>query len=94
VLRWRQSVVLGVRPEHVRLTRQLESGWPAQISLIELHGGQSYLELDIGGIALTAVAPADMEYRLGQDVWIELPVPRLHLFDSRTGDRLALPPQD
>jgi multiple sugar transport system ATP-binding protein len=94
VLRGRQSVVLGVRPEHVRLTRQLESGWPAQISLIELHGGQSYLELDIGGIALTAVAPADMEYRLGQDVWIELPVPRLHLFDSRTGDRLALPPQD
>jgi multiple sugar transport system ATP-binding protein len=89
-----ESVVLGIRPEHVRIGGPSANSWPARVSLVEPHGGQSYLELDIGGAALTAVAAADLDYRTGQGVSIELPPSRVHLFDPRTGDRLALPRQD
>jgi multiple sugar transport system ATP-binding protein len=83
------SVVVAIRPEHVRIGDQSPASWPAKVSLVELHGNQSFLELDLDGITLTALASAEIAYRTGQPVWIELPASRLHLFDSKAGKRLA-----
>jgi multiple sugar transport system ATP-binding protein len=88
------SVVLGIRPEHLRIGRESANSWPAQVSLVEPHGGQSYLELDMGGIKLMALASADVDYRAGQAVWIELLASRLHLFDPQSGERLTSPSQE
>jgi multiple sugar transport system ATP-binding protein len=84
----RENVVLGIRPEHVRIARESASSWPVRVSLVQPHGNQSYLELELGTISLTAVAPADVEYRAGQEIFIELPPAHLHLFDPQTEKRL------
>jgi multiple sugar transport system ATP-binding protein len=90
MLSGRASVVAGIRPEHVRVGHEpAENWWPARISLVELHGGLNYVEVESGGIRLTAVAGADADYRPSQQVWIDLPASRLHLFDAETGDRLS-----
>ena len=83
------AVTIGIRPEHVRLTREpLAEGWPAQVSLVELHGGQAYLELEMNGFQLTAVAPAEAGYQAGEKVWTAVVPERLYLFDLQTGARV------
>ncbi len=84
-------VTLGIRPEDIRISRESPSeGWPARISHLELHGGQTYLELDMNGFQLTAVERADVGYRPGEHVRATVATERLHLFDPQTGARLAL----
>ncbi len=83
-------VTLGVRPEHVRVSREpLPERWPAEISLVELHGGQTILELQLGAFSLTAVERAEAGYREGEKVWVVIPEECVHLFDPSTGNRLG-----
>lgn len=85
------AVTLGIRPEDVRIHREsLGESWPARISHLELHGGQTYLELDMNGFQLTAAERADAGYRPGESVSASVALERLHLFDPQTGARLAL----
>jgi multiple sugar transport system ATP-binding protein len=89
MLSGRTSIVLGIRPEHVRLSNEPAADyWPAHILLVEPHGGQNYLEVEADGIKVIAVAGAETEYRPGQPVWFGLPASRLHFFDTQTGGRL------
>jgi len=82
------KLALGIRPEHIRLHAQpAEDAWPAQVTLAELHGGQSYLELDAGGLRLTAVADAAAAHHPGQTVHVQLMPDRLLFFDQTTGVR-------
>ncbi len=83
-------VTLGIRPEDVRISRESHGeGWPTRISQLELHGGQTYLELEMNGVYVTAVERADAGYRPGEDVRATVAIERLHLFDPQTGARLA-----
>jgi multiple sugar transport system ATP-binding protein len=91
LLRERDSVVLGIRPEHVHIGRESLEHWPVRVSLVQPHGNQSYLEVDLGNTTLTAVAAAEGNYRIGQEIWIKLTPSCLHLFDPHTGERLHLP---
>jgi multiple sugar transport system ATP-binding protein len=80
------SVVVGIRPEDLRLSREItfESGaeskeaWPGRITLTELHGAQTYVELTSGAQTFTVVAPAHENFRTSETVWITLA--RVHLF--------------
>lgn len=79
-------VVLGVRPEHIRLSRESDKGaWPAQISLVELRGSQTYLEIDLNGVKLSAVGSAERTDQPGQQVWVILPAHHVRFFDQETG---------
>ncbi|MGH9788820.1 MAG: ABC transporter ATP-binding protein [Candidatus Acidiferrales bacterium] len=79
---------LGIRPEHIRLHAQPAAGtWPAQVALVELHGGQSTLELEAGGLRLSAVADAAAAHQPGQTLYLELLPDRLLFFDTSTGTR-------
>jgi multiple sugar transport system ATP-binding protein len=83
------SVVLGIRPEHVGLSRESgEAAWPARISLVELRGSQTYLEIDLDGAKLSAIGGAEQNDRVGQPVWVHLPPSRILLFDPETGASL------
>ncbi len=79
---------LGIRPEHIRVQAQpAPAASPARVTLVELHGGQNYLELEAGGLRLTAVADASAAHRPGQTVHIQLLPDRLLFFDPTTGVR-------
>jgi len=83
------GVLVGVRPEHIRLSReQAADGWPMRVSLVEPHGGQVFVELESQGLRLTAIAGAEMEFHAGDSVWVQIPATRVHLFDAR-GERIS-----
>jgi ABC-type sugar transport system ATPase subunit len=86
-----ESVTLGIRPEHLRIGREGLNSFPMRISLVELHGGQNFLELESDGMALMAATAAEADYRTGREVWVELPPSQMHVFDAATGDRLNWP---
>jgi len=82
------KLTVGIRPEHIRLHTQPAAGaWPARVALVELHGGQSYLELEAGGLRLTAVAEAAAGHQPGQALHVQLLPDRLLFFDPTTGVR-------
>ena len=83
------SILIGVRPEHVRLSgEQAADGWPIRVSLVEPHGGQVFVELESQGLRLTAIAGAETEFHAGDSVWVQIPATRVHLFDAR-GERIS-----
>ena len=96
-LRWERldapvggKVVLGIRPEHIRLsTSQEANAQPARVALVELHGGQSQIEVEGDGFRLIAVAHADAPHRTGDAVWITLDAARVHVFDAASEKRLT-----
>jgi multiple sugar transport system ATP-binding protein len=84
------AVRVGIRPEHVELSREPQpGGWQARVALVELHGSQSYLELEIGGLRLTAVAHPQAGHREGDRLWVSVAPARVHLFDAKNGPRLS-----
>src|SRR5713226_3620986 len=84
------SVVLGVRPEHLRLSRDRSAeSWRARITMIELHGGQSHLELELDGICLAAVADPESGYHPRDEIWVGVSSDQVHVLDSQTGVRLG-----
>jgi len=84
------SVILGVRPEHLRLSRdRLAESWRARITMIELHGGQSHLELELDGISLAAVADPESGYHPRDEIWVGVSSDQVHILDSQTGVRLG-----
>lgn len=85
-----RRVQLGIRPEHVRLSRTKSlDAWPTSVTLVVLHGNQSYLELRLGTLELTAVVQASTNFEVGENVYVQLPAEKVHLFDAETGDRIS-----
>jgi ABC-type sugar transport system ATPase subunit len=82
------AVVLGVRPEHVRLADPPD-GWPATVSLVETLGDETLVFLDWGGPA-SLVARTDPEDKVaaGDRRSFTFRTDRLLFFDRATGQRI------
>ena len=85
-----RKVVLGVRPEHIRLC---DGGIPAAVEVCELLGSTADLHLRLGDTALEAIVPASAVASLavGGDaptLHIAFETEQLHLFDPDSGERL------
>lgn len=91
-------VVVGIRPEHIRLSREEADGaqagkpvppeaWAMRVTLVEPHGGQTHVELEGDGLRLTAVGGPDSKSQVGETVHAVIPNERLHFFAATTGMR-------
>lgn len=90
------KIVVGIRPEHVRLPREGdEFTLEGRVFLVENLGMQNLLSVRVkgsenqseSGITLRALLSADEDWG-GEDVTLALPGDLLHWFDLETGDRL------
>jgi len=90
-----RAVVLGVRPEDVRLVP--EGGIPAALEVRELMGSTVNLHLRLGDQTLEAVVPAAAaENDMGggsfsPTLHVALNTEKLHLFDKETEERISAP---
>ncbi|MGH9795649.1 MAG: ABC transporter ATP-binding protein [Candidatus Acidiferrales bacterium] len=91
-------IVVGIRPEHIRLSCEAEDGaqagkpvppegWAMRVTLVEPHGGQTHVELEGDGLRLTAVGGPDSKPQVGDTVHAVIPSERMHVFVARTGVR-------
>jgi multiple sugar transport system ATP-binding protein len=82
-------VVLGIRPEHVRVSSVPYDGWiPASVYVTELMGSETFVFLTIGDNRIIARAPADFRAEVESTAWIEMEAAKAHFFHPTSGERL------
>ncbi|UFS60646.1 ABC transporter ATP-binding protein [Subtercola endophyticus] len=99
----KRTVVIGIRPEHLRLgdvaANAARVGGSASVMTvegvverIENLGSEQVLYLRVGDIVMTARGDGFDALRRGDFLALEAPVERIHLFDEATGQRLEWVP--
>ena len=88
-----QAVHLGIRPEDLHLSTPGESTTPevrlsCEVSVVQLLGADSLVELDCEGQLVMARLDACHDCRIGEMIDVSFLVGRGHLFDADTGQRL------
>jgi multiple sugar transport system ATP-binding protein len=84
-----RPLVLGVRPEHVRLSPTPNGDASGQVELLEPVGPVTYVDVRLGDVPLRASVPAGADLAPGQTVGITFEPDRLHFFDRESGTRIA-----
>ena len=85
-----ERVLLGIRPEHVRVSTVPHDGWlAASVYVTELMGSETFVFLTLGGKRIIARAPADFRAEPESIVWIEFETTKAHFFHPTSGERLA-----
>jgi multiple sugar transport system ATP-binding protein len=84
----REDVLLGVRPEGVRVNPTSNNGVSGVVEEIEPLGGETLLFLKVGTVGLTAKVSGNQAVRRGETVGVELDESALHWFDAATEMRL------
>jgi multiple sugar transport system ATP-binding protein len=84
------QIVLGIRPEDVRLAQPEDSFTiEGKVFLVEAMGKENLVSIQIQGSKLTLrVLLPDDRYLEGDTVTLALPQTQIHWFDVETGDRL------
>ena len=81
-----ESVVLGIRPEHVELAAE---GYPATVEVVEPQGEKTVLELGVGDDTVYASVDPDVTATSGGDVRLAFDRANLHYFDPDTRESLT-----
>ena len=84
----RPEVVLGIRPEHTRITRQQKDAIEARVSFVELIGRELHVHLAAGEESLIAIAEPTKRLEVGQQVWLTFDERKIHIFDKETSEAL------
>ncbi len=92
-----QSLILGIRPEHLSLSVAATKNLPVQVDLVEALGNETYLSVSPSGVNTAALAslqvriPPDRVVHVGEQLWLSLAPDKIHFFDPETD--LAIWPQ-
>lgn len=87
----RQSLILGIRPEHLSLSVAAPKNLPVQVDLVEALGNETYLSVSPSESAPLAIASLQVRIapervvRVGEQLWLSLAPDKIHFFDPDTG---------
>ncbi len=84
----RARAILGVRPMDLVVGAEREIAIHGEVFLVEPIGPISYVDVDVGGQAVKAVADPDQAPAIGQRVALGCAAARVHLFDPASEARL------
>ncbi len=82
-----QPVLYGMRPEHCLVTQS--GGLPAEVVVVEPTGADTQLFCRFNGQEITSLVRDRVSCRAGDRVGLSPDVARAHLFDAKSGARLA-----
>jgi multiple sugar transport system ATP-binding protein len=86
-----EGVLIGIRPEHVRVSEVPREGWlPGSVYVTELMGSETFVFLTLGGKRIIARAPADFRADVGSTAWIEIETAKAHFFNPTSGERVGV----
>ena len=84
------EVLLGVRPEDLRVSKeQAEGAFRARVLVVEPLGPHLQLTLEREGETFRALADPDFSVAFGEEVWVRPNPGRVRLFQPKTGKALA-----
>jgi len=87
-----QTVILGIRPEHLMLSVPATKNIPVKVDLVENLGSDSFVSVRIinpdlpklDGQILQVRVPSDRLIDMGDQIWLSPIVEKLHFFDQET----------
>jgi len=85
-LREGQSVVVGLRPEHLALGPG-KAMLPGRITLVEPTGAQTHVTFDMQGITMMAVLEGGLDLHAEEEIQVSTDPEQIHVFDKQTGLR-------
>lgn len=89
--RGKDTVLVGVRPEDIKVLPTVEDGAvPATVYISEPMGKEMLLTVEVGGTLAKAITPTSMRPRIGETVWLTFDEACVHLFDSETEEALPI----
>jgi multiple sugar transport system ATP-binding protein len=81
------ELTLGVRPEHVHVSREkTESGIKASVYVVEPLGSEAIVDVKVGENIVKAKENPFFKASTGEQVWITFDVDQVHIFDKQTGN--------
>lgn len=91
-----QSLILGIRPEHLSLSVAAPKNLPVKVDLVEALGNETYLfvrppESDAATTPLQVRIPPERVVRVGEQLWLSVAVDKIHFFHPETG--IAIRPE-
>jgi multiple sugar transport system ATP-binding protein len=80
------SVVLGLRPEDVRIyaEKRIEGSVPAEIYVTEPLGNETIVDVKMSENIVKVIEGPDFEGKTGQEIWIKIDSTKLHFFHDET----------
>jgi len=89
-----QRVVAGFRPEHLEIGQggQDRGSFRARADVVEYLGNEELLHVSAAEQDVVAIVDSDHRVRPGDIVDLFVPLEKLHLFDSETGETIAQSP--
>lgn len=82
-----QAEAIGVRPEHVRISRDAGE-WQGKVGVAEHLGSDTFLHVHVDGVGLQTVRTGgENDYHPGEQVWLSPEPGRIYRFD-RAGQAL------
>ena len=87
----RQEALLGVRPEHVVLTREKVGTHSigAEVYVTERTRPEQIVHLKVGKAMMQAIAPLAFRCEPGQKVWMTIDLEKIHVFDKHTQNAIV-----
>ena len=82
------KAVMGVRPTDLMVEAERELSLRGEVFLVEPVGPVTYVDCDVGGMAVTAVCDPDNAPAIGAQVGLGFSASRVYLFDPESEQRL------
>ena len=76
------SVVLGVRPEHLHINKKGDASWESKVFVVEKLGSGTFVYLEKEGDPFVVEIKGDSDIKIGDIVKVGFEASRCHLFDK------------
>ncbi|WP_413199162.1 ABC transporter ATP-binding protein [Nostoc piscinale] len=89
----KQTLILGIRPEHLNLSLPATKNLPVKVDLVENLGNDAFLSvrltepdspIDPNAPYLQVRVPTDRQLKIGEQLWLSINPEKIHFFDPET----------
>lgn len=83
-----KDVIIGIRPEHIHISKGDENTIDATIDVTEMVGAETFLYLTSGDIKMTVKVASGVDMKMDDKIKVEFNLSKIHAFDKETEQNL------
>ncbi|TFG19212.1 MAG: ABC transporter ATP-binding protein [Promethearchaeota archaeon] len=85
------NVILGIRPEHIKLSPNEHAGaYRIKIAVVEFLGAETIVSYEFpDGLIGMVATPGFYQAKMGDEGYISFPIEKVHIFDSKTENNIV-----
>jgi ABC-type sugar transport system ATPase subunit len=87
----KRDVILGVRPEHIKISpERFENSYQVKITVVEFLGAETIITFEFAdGISGMVSAPGFYNAKMGDFAYVSFPLEKIHIFDKDSQNNLV-----